>query len=91
MAQSIAETIDILDFAIGVLKDVNAAKADGSVSYIEMIQIAFKEASPAIKAVSGAADVVTELKDIDPAEAKVLAEKGVELGKQVLAFFGKSV
>jgi hypothetical protein len=86
----VQNTTELLDFTITVLKDVNAAKADGKISLMEIIQLAIKDASPAIKAAVGADQVPAELKDLSPDEVKLLAEKGVELAKVVMAFFGKA-
>lgn len=86
----VANTVELIDFATGVLKDVNAAKADGNISFVEIVQLAIKQASPAIKAALGADQVVLEVKDLDAAEIKLLAEKSVALANAVMAFFTKA-
>lgn len=85
----IKETVEILDFAIAVLKDAATAREDG-LSTIEFIKIAISNAPAGIRAAIGAGDVVEEMKDLDSAELKVLADKGVELSKAVMAFFAKA-
>ena len=86
----IENTVEVMDFITGALKDLAEAKEDGNISFIEMIQLAIRNASPAIKAMVGADEIMPELKDLDAAEIKVLAEKGVALANAVMAFFAKA-
>lgn len=90
MAQDIKETIEVIDFLIGIMEDVADAKADGSVSTFEVIQLAIANAPAAVRAAVGAEELGAELQDLDKEELKVIADKAIELSKAVMKLFGKS-
>lgn len=85
----IKETVEILDFAIDVLNDAAVAREDG-LSTLEVVKVAISNAPAAIRAAIGAGEVVAELGDLDDEELKIIADKGVELSKAVMAFFAKA-
>lgn len=85
----IKETLEILDFAIGVLNDANAAKENG-ISVFEAAQIAIGNAPAAYRAYLDGEISIEEIKDLDKDEAKVLLNKSMELSRAVMAFFSKA-
>lgn len=85
----VANTLEVLDFAIGVLKDLEKAKSDdGEISVVEIVSLSLANASGAIKAAYGAGEIGVELKDLDASEIKAIAEKAIEIGKAAMALFG---
>lgn len=85
----VANTIEVLDFAIGVLNALAKAKEDdGEVSVVEVVSLSLANASSGIKAALGAQLIPAEMKDLDASEIKLLAEKSIELGKAAMALFG---
>lgn len=85
----VANTVEVLDFAIGVLKDLEKAKSDdGEISVVEIVSVSLANASAAIKAAYGAGEIKVELGDLKADEIKLLAEKGVEVAKAAMALFG---
>ena len=76
----ITETTEILDFATAMVEDLANYKADdGKIDGAEWLQAALGNAPAAASAIMGAGEVKAELADLDEAESKVLAEKGVAL------------
>lgn len=85
----IQETVDVLDFVTAALKDVAEAK-EGGLSGLEVIKLAIANAPAAVKAAAGADQIPAEMKDLDKAELQVLAQKGLDLSKAVMALFSKA-
>lgn len=85
----VANILEVLDLAIGVLEGlVNAKADDDKISMIESASIALKNAGAAVKAISGVGEIAGEAQDIDAQELKVIAEKVVRIGELVVALFG---
>lgn len=82
----IKESLEVLDFAIAALHDAAEAK-EGGLSAFEIVKLAISNAPAAVKAAMGADQIVVEMKDLDSEEAKLVADKGIELAKAVMAFF----
>lgn len=84
----IKEMSEILDCATTLVNDLVAAKAaDGKIDWSDVIALAIKDAPQAVQAVLGAGEAFAEAKDLDAAEAKVIAEKGLALGLAVVKLF----
>ena len=85
---SIQETVEVLDFAIGLVNDAAKAKSDGDgLTTFDFIKIGITNAPAAVKAAMGAGDIVVEVKDIDRAELEVISEKSLALSKAVMSLF----
>lgn len=84
----VANTLEVLDFAIGVLKDLAKAKEDGEITVVEVVSISLGNASAGIRAALGVNVIGSELKDLDASEIKLIAEKSIEVGKAAMALLG---
>ena len=85
----IKETKEVLDFVESVLSDLKQHKSDdGKISMSEWMQTAMSNTPSAVKAFMGVDKVDDELKDLDEAEIKELALRGVSLAKAVLGLVG---
>ncbi len=83
------ETLEVLSAVEGVLKDLIEAKSDdGKVDAIEALKIALGRSPEAIRAFMGLDGALAEIKDIDAAEAKALADKAVSVGQLALKLAG---
>lgn len=86
----IKNTLEVMEFANGLVKDLAAAKADdGKISVVEAVSASLANASAGIAAVMDADQIGAELSDLDAAEIKKLAEAGIELAKSVMALMKK--
>lgn len=87
--KGIEETKEVFDFLTMAVEELAAHKADdGKISAIEWAQTVMSTAPAGFKAFSGIEEVDDEVKDLDSAEAKEIAAKGIELGKAVAALLG---
>lgn len=85
----IKELVDVLDFAKGLVSDLDArVKDDGSLSIVEIITLVAGNSAAGFAAVKGLGDISAELKDLDRAEIEQIASKSVELAKAVIALVG---
>ena len=83
---NIKNTMEIMTFLNGLLKDLAAAKADdGKISMVEVVSAALGNASAGISAAMDSDQVGVELSNLDASEIKQLAEAGIELAKAVMA------
>lgn len=82
----IKETNEILDAAIGILKDALEVKP-GGVSRLEALRVAISNAPAVVRAAMGSGNVISELSDIDSAEGKVIANKAIEIANLVVKLF----
>jgi hypothetical protein len=82
---TIKETLDIFNFVETTLGELIAHKSDdGKIDTGEWLKTAVSTAPSAIKAVMGMQDVIAEMQDIDDAEMKILAGRGVSLAQKLL-------
>jgi len=82
----VKNTLEVLSFANGVVKDLAAAKKDdGKISVVEVVSVALGNASAGIAAAMDADLIGSELSELNASEIKQLAEAGVELAKSVMA------
>jgi len=87
----VKNTMEVLAFANGLMKDLAAAKAgDGKTSVVEVVSAALGNASAGIAAAMDADKIGAELSDLDAKEIKLIAEAGVELAQNVMAFMKAS-
>lgn len=85
----IKELVDVLDFAKGLVSDIDARiKDDGSLSIVEIITLVAGNSAAGFAAVKGLGDIGPELKDLDRAEIEAIAAKSVDLAKAVIALVG---
>ena len=82
----IKETLEIMDFLMGVVEDAADAK-EGGFDVMDVIKISIGNAPAAVKAAMGADQVVNEMKDLDKEEVKLLADKGVALAKALMKLY----
>jgi hypothetical protein len=85
----VKNTLEVMDAAILGLSKLKDAMADGEVSVVEGITMSFTMAPALFAAFKDVKDMGAELKDLDQAELKILAEKGVEIAKAVMALVAK--
>jgi hypothetical protein len=86
----IKNTLEVMEFANSLMKDLAAAKADdGKISVVEAVSASLGNASAGIAAVMDSDQIGAELSDLDAAEIKKLAEAGIELAKTVMSLMKK--
>lgn len=86
----VKNTLEVLAFANGMIKDLAAAKADdGKISIVEAVSVSLGNASAGISAVMDADQIGAELSDLDAKEIKLIAEAGIALAKSVMALMKK--
>lgn len=83
----IDEIVEAFDGAIGIVKSLADAKADGEISKMELLKAAFSNAPGVIKGIAGLDKAIEQAKDLDKAELEIIATKGMELAQAVGKFF----
>lgn len=84
----IQETVEVLDFATGLVNDaVKAKNDDDGLTTMELIKIGITNAPAGIKAAMGSGEIILEVKDLDRAELEMIAEKSLALSKAVMSLF----
>lgn len=85
----IHETSELLDFLTLAVEEIGKYRSDdGKISVIEWAQAAMKLAPKTLGAFTGLEQVDDEVKDLDSAETKALAAKGLALGQAVATLLG---
>ena len=85
----IKETSEVFDFLTKAVSDIDGHKDDdGKISSLEWAQVVMTNAPGALAAVRGIDQIDDEIKDLDEAEAKELAGKGMALAMAVMDLLG---
>lgn len=80
----VKNTLEVIGFATGLVKDLAAAKSDdGKISVVEVVSASLANASAGIAAAVDADKIGSELADLDASEIRKIAEAGIELAKAV--------